>query len=362
MKKTPLYEEHIALNGRMVEFGGWSMPVQYSGLKDEHFAVRGAVGLFDVSHMGEVSVRGKEAFSFVQNLVTNDVSKITDGQAQYTVMCNPQGGIVDDLLVYRFSETNFLLVINAANIEKDFAWMKKNHKGQSELKNVSDNYFQIALQGPKSNEVFSKISILNLSEIGYYRFAEETLLGQTCIVSRTGYTGEDGFEIYGPSEHGKVVWQALLDAGTSFGIKPCGLGCRDTLRLEAKMALYGNDIDEKTNPYEAGLGWVVKLAKNEFIGKEALAKVKAEGPARKLVGLEMIDRGIPRHDYPLLNEAEEKIGIVTSGTMSPTLNKCIALGYLPTSYKVGDTIYVGIRDKKAKAQICKTPFYQRTKE
>lgn len=362
MKKTPIYDEHIALKGRMIEFGGWSMPVQYTGLTDEHKAVRTQAGIFDVSHMGEVHAIGKDAENFVNNLVTNDISKLDIGQAQYTVMCNHEGGIVDDLLVYKRGEENFLLVINAANIAKDFDWIKKQVSGDVKLTNESDRYFQIALQGPRSNAILAKLTDYDLSSIAYYRFAEFALLDTECIVSRTGYTGEDGFEIYGPAAEGGKVWRALLEAGASEGLKPCGLGCRDTLRLEAKMALYGNDIDDKTNPFEAGLGWVVKLKKDSFVGKEALTKVKADGPAKKLFGIEMVDRGIPRHGYPVCDEAGQEIGIVTSGTMSPTLEKCIALAYLPSNYEIGQNVQVKIRDKNVMAQVCKTPFYQRPKE
>lgn len=364
MKKTPLNQTHIDSGARMVDFGGWHMPVQYSGLSQEHQAVRGKAGLFDVSHMGEVIVEGARAEEFLNHLVTNNVSKLTDGQAQYTVMCYENGGIVDDLLVYRRGEGRYLLCINAGNIEKDWSWIQAQAKAFPELKmqNVSSEFSQIALQGPLSNEILKKLTDYPVETIKYYHFAEVDFLGRPAILSRTGYTGEDGFEIYAPAQQGPIIWKALMEAGAPLGLVPAGLGARDTLRTEMKFPLYGNDIDQNTNPLDAGLGWVVKLDKaQDFVGKAALQKIKAEGVKRSLVGLKVLDRGIARHGYEVLDaEGREAVGVVTSGTMSPSLGFPIAIAFVRQDLKApGTKLQVKIRDKNYPAEVVPTPFYKR---
>lgn len=364
MKKTPLNQAHIDAGARMVDFGGWHMPVQYSGLSTEHQAVRTKAGLFDVSHMGEVTVEGERAEEFLNFLVTNDVSKLTDGKILYTPMCYENGGIVDDLLVYRRAKNRYLLCINAGNTEKDWAWISEQGKKFPglQLKNVSDEYCQIALQGPLSEKILSQLTKFPLSSIVYYHFAETELLGAPSILSRTGYTGEDGFEIYAPASQANKIWQRLLEAGTPLGLIPCGLGARDTLRTEMKFALYGHEIDAETNPLEAGLGWVVKLDKpGDFLGKAALLRVKAEGPARALVGLRTMERGIPRQGYDVfVADGSEKIGKITSGTLSPTLGNPIAIAFVkPDWKKPGTKLSVQIRDRFFPAEVVPTPFYKR---
>ena len=361
LKRTPLFDRHVALGARMVEFGGWEMPVQYSGIVDEHAAVRQAAGLFDISHMGEVEVRGPDALAFLQHIATQDVATIGEGLSNYSLMCRPDGGIVDDIFIYHLPD-RYMVVVNASNADKDFAWMQENAQGlDAKVENVSDRYAQIALQGPRSEQILKKLTDTDLSAIKYYRFTTGRVDGVDAIISRTGYTGEDGFEVYVASERGGALYKRILEAGEEFGILPAGLGARDTLRLEAKMALYGNDIDHTTTPLEADLGWIVKLDKGTFNGADVLQREKAEGVKRKLVGFEMIDRGIARHGYPIVQDGKE-IGVVTSGTHSPTLKKAIGLAYLPPELSaVGSEFNVLIRNKETKARVVATPFYKRAK-
>ncbi|HEY8278233.1 MAG TPA: glycine cleavage system aminomethyltransferase GcvT, partial [Bdellovibrionota bacterium] len=332
MKKTPLNQTHIDSGARMVDFGGWHMPVQYSGLSQEHQAVRTKAGLFDVSHMGEVTVEGEGAEEFLNHLVTNNVSKLTQGQAQYTVMCYEDGGVVDDLLVYKRGPGKYLLCINAGNIDKDWEWIRKLAEKfpSAKAKNVSDEFSQIALQGPLSTEILKKLTKADLDSIKYYHFLETELVGQPVILSRTGYTGEDGFEIYAPAAHGPTLWKKIMETGAPLGLIPAGLGARDTLRTEMKFPLYGHEIDKATNPLEAGLGWVVKLDKPaDFTGKAALQKIKAAGTTRSLVGIKVLDKGIARQGYEIYdNDQRSVVGQVTSGTPSPSLGYPIAIGYV----------------------------------
>lgn len=365
LHQTPLHTSHVALGARMMGFGGFDMPVQYSSIKEEHMAVREAAGLFDVSHMGEVFVTGPQAFNFVQQLVTNDASKLYDGRAMYTAMCKPDGGIVDDLLVYRFAEDRFMMVINASNIDKDFAWMQSNNPMGATLENRSDQIALMAIQGPKAMEIVQKLTDVALDEIKYYHFQEMpsgAFLGcDFAILSHTGYTGESGLEIYCDTDHAVAVWDALLDAGADHGLKPAGLGARDTLRLESGFCLYGNDMDEQTNTYEAGLGWITKPDKGDFIGRDALLEAKTNGPNRKLVGFVMEERSIPRHGYPILDADGNEIGVVTSGSQSPILEKGIGLGYVPNdpAYTTpGSEIAVSVRGKAFPARVQKPPFHK----
>ena len=317
LKKTPLNEAHRELGGKMVDFGGWDLPVQFSGILEEHDAVRNHVGIFDVSHMGEVTVRGPQALELLQRTTCNDVSKLEDGRAHYNALLYPQGTFVDDILIYRIAADDYFVVVNASNTEKDYEWLKDAAADLDvEVKNVSEEYAQLAIQGPEAERLLQSFTGIPLADIKYYRFTRGTIGGVASIVSRTGYTGEDGFEIYLAPDFAAPMMRKLIEAGA----KPCGLGARDTLRLEAKMALYGNDIDDTTTPIEADLGWIVRLDKGDFTGREVLAREKSEGPKRKLVGFEMIDRGIGRHGYPIVDGGRE-IGVVTSGTYSPTLKK-----------------------------------------
>ncbi|MGA8941708.1 MAG: glycine cleavage system aminomethyltransferase GcvT [Thermoactinomyces sp.] len=361
LKRTPLYDLYKD-EAKMVPFGGWEMPVQFSGIKQEHEAVRTKAGLFDVSHMGEVIVNGPDALALVQKLTTNDVSRLETGAAQYTAMCHENGGTIDDLLVYRTGEQEYFLVINASNIEKDVNWIKDHITGEVVVRNISDNTAQLALQGPLAEKVLQRLTTSDLSQIRFFKFSQNVeISGVKCLVSRTGYTGEDGFEIYFKAEDAPVLWKAILEEGKSDGVLPCGLGARDTLRFEAALPLYGQELSETITPVEAGLGFVVKPDKGDFIGREVLALQKKEGAPRKLVGLEMIDRGIPRTHYPVY-AGEELIGEVTTGTQSPTLKKNIGLALLKTEYaKTGEVVEVEIRRKKLKAKIVKTPFYKRQK-
>ncbi len=362
LKKTPLAEEHVKQGAKMVDFGGWYMPVQYAGLVAEHETVRTKVGLFDVSHMGEVRVKGKDAEAFLNTITVNDVTQLVDGQAHYSVMTNEQGGIIDDLLIYRFAQDHYLLVINAGTQDKDFAWISK-HAANWDVSavNESPDTGQIAIQGPLAEKVLQTLTDTPLAEIAYYHFKEGEVAGVPALISRTGYTGEDGFECYMAADQAANLWNKMLEAGAGDGIQPAGLGARDTLRLESRMHLYGNDMDEETTPLEAGLGWVTKLKKeSDFIGKAALIAQKKEGLKRKLVGFELEDRGIARHGYPVENEEGEEIGVVTSGTSSPTLKKSIGLAYVPPgNSKPGKTIQIRIRKKTATARIVKGPFYKR---
>lgn len=367
MKKTPLNQTHIDSGARMVDFGGWHMPVQYSGLSQEHLAVRTKAGLFDVSHMGEVTVEGEGAENFLNHLVTNNVSKLVDGQAQYALMCYENGGVVDDLLVYKRGTGRYLLCINAGNIDKDWNWIRDAAGKFPNVKavNVSDEYSQIALQGPLSQQILSKLlPEAKLAAIKYYHFLETELLGQPVIVSRTGYTGEDGFEIYAPSALGPQLWKKIMEAGAPLGLVPAGLGARDTLRTEAKMPLYGHEIDQDGNPLEAGLGWVIKLDKKEnFFGKEALSTAKAAGLKRNLIGLKVLDKAIARQGYEIFDaNSKEKVGVVTSGTPSPTLGYPIAIGYVKLGQDApGTKLSVKVRDRFFPAEVVPTPFYKRNK-
>lgn len=358
MKKTPLYEKHVEQKGKIIDFGGWALPVEYSGIIFEHEAVRNKAGLFDVSHMGEVTVVGEDAEKYIQNMVTNDISVLDNYQIAYTTMCYPDGGVVDDLLVYKFNSKKYLLVINASNTEKDFQWFKSHVKGDVTVENVSDGYAQLAIQGPKAEMILQKLTDINLNSIEFYHFADNVIIGGvSTIVSRTGYTGEDGFEIYLSSNEGAKLWDMLLICGKEDGLVPAGLGARDTLRFEACLPLYGQEIDKDITPLEAGLGFCVKLSKDDFIGKEALSKQKSEGLKRKLVAFEMIERGIPRSHYEIFS-ADKKIGYVTTGSFSPTLKKNIGLALVDSNYvKEGTEIDVVIRNKNIKAITVKKPFY-----
>ena len=363
LKRTPLFEAYSKYGGKTIDFGGWELPVQFSGIKQEHEAVRTRAGLFDVSHMGEIRVTGPDSEAFLQQLVTNDVSRIKDGQAQYTAMCYEDGGTVDDLLVYKISDIHFLLVVNASNIDKDFEWMKKSVSGDVEIENLSDQYGLLALQGPLAEPVLQRLTDTDLSAIKPFRFRQEvSIAGHSALVSRTGYTGEDGFEIYASPEDTVALWDRILAEGESDGVVPAGLGARDTLRFEACLALYGQELSKEISPLEAGIGFVVKLNKEaDFIGREALAAQKENGIPRKLVGIEMIDKGIPRHGYPVYADGE-KIGQVTTGTQSPTLKKNIGLALISSEYAVvGTELEVEIRNKRLKAVTVETPFYKRSK-
>ena len=360
-KRTAFYDIHVALGAKVVEFAGFEMPIQYSGIIDEHKRVRESVGVFDVSHMGEVDVRGKDALAFLQKITVNDVSKLSTGRVQYSAMCYENGGIVDDLLVYCHDENHYMLVINASNINKDFAWMQKNCFGDVALKNRSDEVSLLAVQGPKSLATLQKLTDVDLSSIQYYHFVEGKLAGIDMIISRTGYTGELGFEIYFAPDvaTGKKVWNAVMEAGKEFAIGPVGLGARDTLRLEMGFCLYGNDIDQTTHPLEAGLGWITKLDKGEFNGKSVMVKAKADGLKRKLVGFTLSEKAFPRHGYTIHNNGG-KIGDVTSGTFSPILDKGIGMGYVPVTFsKPGTTIAVMIRNKETPATVTALPFIKK---
>jgi aminomethyltransferase len=361
LKRTPLYDIYKEYGGKIVDFAGWEMPIQFEGITLEHEAVRNNAGLFDVSHMGEVEVKGTGAFEFVQNLVTNDVQVLENNQILYTFMCYTNGGVVDDLLVYKFSSEHYYLVINAGNIEKDFQWMLDN-KGlyNVELTNTSAEVAELAIQGPKAQMILQKLTNMDLDEIKFFYFKEDVIVdGVKCLVSRTGYTGEDGFEIYASIGEIEQLWRKLLIVGAEDGLKPAALGCRDTLRFEASLPLYGNELSQDISPLEAGFGYFVKLAKNNFIGKEALVKQKEEGLKRKLVGFEMKDRGIPRHGYEV-NVQGEKIGDVTTGYLSPTLKKNIGFALIDAKYaEIGTEIEIVIRNKAVKAEVVSKKFYKK---
>ncbi|MBC8267028.1 MAG: glycine cleavage system aminomethyltransferase GcvT [Flavobacteriales bacterium] len=355
MKQLVLSEMHESIGGKMVEFSGYNMPVQFEGVNAEHLAVRENVGVFDVSHMGEVFVSGENALEFLQYITSNDVSKLVPGKVQYTCLPNEKGGIVDDFLLYMLAKNSYLLVVNASNMEKDLAWINKHNTFGCTIDNQSDNYSLLAVQGPKSIELLQQLTAVNLSEIKYYNFKIGNIAGvEDVILSRTGYTGEIGFELYIKNESVKKLWEALFN--TSIELKPIGLAARDTLRLEKGFCLYGNDINETTSPIEAGLGWITKFSKN-FINAENLKKQKEEGTKRKLVGLEIIDKGIARKDYLIVNNKEQEIGIITSGTMSPTLKKAIAMAYISVEYsQVGTEVFVKVRNKQLKSKIAQMPF------
>lgn len=359
MNKTALFDEHVKLGGKIIDFAGWQLPVEYSGILPEHHAVRKAAGIFDVSHMGEVDVIGKDAAKFVQNLVTNDVSVMVNNQVIYGCMCYPDGGVVDDLLVYKRHEESFYLVINASNVEKDFAWMQENVGSfDVTLTNLSPEISEVALQGPMAEEVLQTLTSYDLSTIKFFTFAENVdVNGVSCLISRTGYTGEDGFEVYAKNADIAKVWVDILEAGKDKGVLPCGLGCRDTLRFEASLPLYGNEISAQISPLEAGLGIFVKLdTPDDFIGKAALVSQKTEGLKRKTVGFELLDRGIPRHGYPVIVDGKT-IGEVTTGYMSPTLDKTIGLALIDSAYaELGTNLEIGIRNKTAKAVVISKRF------
>ncbi len=363
MKKTPLNAIHKEMGARMVDFGGWEMPVQYRGVIDEHLAVRNAAGLFDVSHMGEVEVRGKGALNYIQELTINDASKLVDGQVQYSAMCYPHGGTVDDVTLYRFASDHFLFCVNAANTEKDFAWMQEvleeGDFGEVHLSNVSDNFAQLALQGPGAQVILSRLTDTELDTIVYYHFREGLVAGVPTLISRTGYTGEAGFELYFPPDAAVGLWKALLEAGAEDGLEPIGLGARDTLRLEMKYALYGHELSPEITPLEAGLGWITALEKPSFVGREALVKMKEQGVPRRLIGFTMTEAGIPRAEYPVF-AGDKEVGVVTSGTLSPSLRIGIGLALVdPAHAAVGTPLQIGIRQRRVAAQIVKTPFVKK---
>jgi aminomethyltransferase len=354
-KKTALYDVHVRLGAKMVPFAGFMMPIQYNSILEEHKRVRSTVGVFDVSHMGEIVVRGKNALEMVNRLTTNDASKLDTNQAQYSAMCYEHGGIVDDLIVYNRGK-NFLLVVNAANLEKDYQWILSHQLPETEVENISDDITQLAVQGPKSEEVLQKLTKVNLAEIPFYWYKDGELAGVTMMISRTGYTGEPGFELYFDKKYSEKVWDAIFDSGKPYDIAPIGLGARDSLRLEKKYCLYGNDIDETTLPHEAGLGWITKLNKPDFIGKAAIEKAKAEGLKRKLMGFIIEDRLIPRKGYEIRKNGAV-IGQVTSGCYSPILEKNIGLGYVAIEHaEIGNSIEIAAKGRSATATIVKTPF------
>lgn len=357
MKITALNQVHKNLNAKMVPFAGYEMPVQYSGVNQEHMAVREKLGVFDVSHMGQFFAKGPEVNQLLQYVCTNDVSKVAIGQAQYTCMPNDKGGIVDDLIIYKISDEEWMLVVNASNIEKDWNWINQNNKWNANLENRSDEMSLLAIQGPKSIEAMQSLTDVNLSEIPFYHFQIGKFAGvEDVIISATGYTGSGGFEIYFLNEDAQTMWNKVLEAGSSFGIEPCGLAARDTLRLEKGYCLYGNDINDETTPLEAGLGWITKLD-TDFIAKDIIEKQKEEGIKKKLVAFKMIEKGIPRHDYKIVDEYENTLGIVTSGTQSPMLKQGIGLGYVTSDFsKIGTHIYIQIRDKNILAEVVKLPF------
>jgi len=357
LKHIPLEHLHLQAGAKMAPFAGYNMPVRYSSDLEEHHTVRQGVGVFDVSHMGEFKIQGPGALDLIQRVTSNDAARLADGQAQYSCLPNQQGGIVDDLLVYRMKENDYLLVVNASNIEKDWNWISQFNTGGAVMRNVSDEICLFAVQGPKANTVLQRLTPLALDRIAYYHFAEGELAGETGIIlSNTGYTGSGGFEIYVNREKAEKVWTAIFEAGAPEGIKPIGLGARDTLRLEMGFCLYGNDIDDTTSPLEGGLGWITKFSK-AFTHSEELKKQKEAGVSRKLVGFKMIDRGIPRQHYELKNSNGEVIGRVTSGTQSPTLGVGIGLGYVPVAQaQPGTVIFVDVRGKALKAEVCKVPF------
>ncbi len=360
IKNVELNNVHEALGAKMVPFAGYNMPVQYEGVNAEHETVREAVGVFDVSHMGEFLLTGENALDLIQRVTTNDASTLTIGRAQYSCLPNGKGGIVDDLIVYRLKEEQYLLVVNASNIEKDWNWISSHNTKNVEMRNLSDDYSLLAIQGPKAVEAMQSLTSVNLSEIKYYHFEVGPFAGiEYVIISATGYTGSGGFEIYCKNSEVKQVWDKVFEAGASFGIKPIGLAARDTLRLEMGFCLYGNDIDDTTSPLEAGLGWITKFTK-DFVDGESLKSQKETGVSKKLIGFEMIDRGIPRHDYRVLDASGNVIGKVTSGTQGPSVKKAIGMAYVHTDFAALESeIFIEIREKGVKAQIVKMPFYKK---
>lgn len=361
MKATPFLAKHEALGAKMMAFAGYNMPVSYSGINEEHKAVRESVGVFDVSHMGEFRVYGPEAFDLVQRITSNDISKLHPGRAQYNCMPNDTGGIVDDLIVYHMAEEDYLLVVNAANIDKDWRWIQQQNTMGASMTNLSDDIALLAVQGPKAEDVLQRLTEVDLSQIKFYHFEVGTLAGvDNVIISATGYTGSGGFELYIDKQEAAKVWEAVFEAGQPENIQPIGLGARDTLRLEMGFCLYGNDIDDTTSPLEAGLGWITKFTEgNNFVNRSALEAQKAEGVKKKLVGFVMEDRGIPRHGYDIQNAAGEVIGRVTSGTQSPSLQQAVGLGYVDKAYSAPETeIFIAVRKRNLKAVVTKPPFYK----
>ncbi|TFJ93689.1 glycine cleavage system aminomethyltransferase GcvT [Lentibacillus salicampi] len=363
LKRTPLFPEYEKSGGRTIDFGGWDLPVQFSGIKHEHETTRTKAGLFDVSHMGEIMVQGPASEKFLQQMVTNDVSKLTPNRAQYTFMCYEDGGTVDDFIVYMLEQDKYLLVVNAANTEKDFAWLTEHKSGDVSIENVTPNYVQLALQGPKAESILQRLTETDLNQIKFFRFENPVYFSSIeagGIVSRTGYTGEDGFEIYIEAAEGRKLWRLLLETGETDGLEPIGLGARDTLRFEANLPLYGQELSKTISPVEAGMKFAVKINKAEnFIGKDALKQQIENGPSRKLVGIEMIDKGIPRTDYQVF-AGDEKAGFITTGTQSPTLQKNIGLALVNSEFALeGTELYVQVRNRKLKATVVKTPFYKR---
>ena len=362
LKKTPLYQEHVDAGGKVVDFGGWALPVQYAGILEEIEAVRKRAGLFDVSHMGEITVTGPGAIQWVDSMVTNDISKIVDYQVMYAMMCYPDGGVVDDLLVYRYNDDRALLVVNASNVDKDWEWLVEHAPEHLELKNISPETAQLAPQGPLAQTVVQKLTDLNLDDLGFFRFKDDVnIAGVNCLISRTGYTGEDGFEIYCAPGDAPKVWQEILAAGKEYGVTPAGLGARDTLRFEANLPLYGHEISQEITPLEAKLGFFVKLKKkSDFIGKDALIAQKEKGLTRRLVGLTMVDKGIPRAEYPVFDAEGNEVGFVTTGSFSPTVDANIANALVDSKYlEEGTPLWVGVRKRRLEAKVTKLPFYKR---
>lgn len=360
MKQVPLNNVHIALGAKMVPFAGFNMPVQYDGVNIEHETVRNGVGVFDVSHMGLFKITGSDALAFAQKVTSNDVAVLIDGKAQYGYFPNDKGGVVDDIITYRVNENEYLMVVNASNIEKDFEWISQFKTGNVTLENLSDAYSLLAVQGPKANEAMQSLTDVNLSELKFYHFTVGNFAGcNDVIISATGYTGSGGFEIYAKNENIVTIWNKIMEAGAAFGIKPIGLAARDTLRLEMGYCLYGNEITDETSPLEAGLGWVTKFTK-DFVNAENLKAEKEAGIKNKLIGFELIERGIPRHDYEIVDKDGNIIGKVTSGTQSPSLGKGIGMGYAPVAFSKEDSeIFIRIRKNDVKAKVVKTPFYKK---
>jgi aminomethyltransferase len=360
-RRSPLHEVHVEAGARLVPFAGWEMPVQYEGVIEEHRAVRERAGLFDVSHMGEIRVSGTGAETFLQGVTPNDVSKLTPGRAHYSGLLTERGTYIDDLLVYRMAEDDFLVVVNAANREKDLAWLVEHASADVAISDESDRWALLALQGPRAVEILGGLTEVDLAAIRYYRFAEGEVAGRPAIVSRTGYTGEDGFELYVAPEDGVGLWRSLIEAGGSASLQPAGLGARDTLRMEAGMALYGHEIDDDTTPLEAGLQWVVKIDKGDFIGRDALVRQREQGVSKRLVGIEVVDRGIAREGHTLWS-SDRQVGAMTSGTWSPTFERALGMGYVdPALTEPGTELEVEIRQRRVGARVAEIPFYRRPK-
>jgi aminomethyltransferase len=359
MKRTPFYAIHRQLGAKIVPFGGYEMPVQYTGIFEEHKAVRNSVGVFDVSHMGEFTVKGKNAQAFLQRVTVNDVAKLAPGEAQYSAMCNDESGIIDDLLVYKIGDDHFMVVVNASNIENDFEWMNRHLMPEVEFSNDTDSIALLAIQGPQSRSTLQKLTSVDLNNLSYYHFERGKVGGVDATISRTGYTGELGYEVYFPVRHAEQTWHRLFDAGKEFNVMPVGLGARDTLRLEMGYCLYGNDIDQTTNTLEAGLGWITKLNKGEFVGRTVLQKLKVEGLKRKLVGIRIEEKAVPRHGYAIQVNGTP-VGSVTSGTFSPSLERGIAMGYVTiANSSVGTSLSVVVRGREVEGKVTALPFFKR---